>query len=308
MTTPSRRAMDLALGPLLYFWPREQVFRFYAAVADWPVAVVYLGETVCGRRRELRLDDLLAIGAQLAAAGKRVVLSTQELLESDADLRGMHAVVDNGRFLVEANDMAAVRRLAGRQAFVAGPFLNVYNADTLALLVRLGAQRWVAPVELSGEGIAAVQAQLPSPIDTEIFAYGRLPLAVSARCFTARYHNLVKDRCEFRCLDHPDGLEVETRDGGRFLSMNGVQTQSARVQNLLPLVDELGARGVTLLRLSPQARDMEAVVRLFRATLDGELAPPAANVELAALLPAPACDGYWHGQAGMLLHGAGGSP
>jgi hypothetical protein len=74
--------------------------------------------------------------------------------------------------------------------------------------------------------------------------------------------------------------------GGRpFLVLNGVQTQSARVQNLLPYVDEAVALGANVLRLSPQAEGMEEIVAAFA----GE----------GALAPVNACDGYWHGRAGM---------
>ena len=38
--------MKLALGPLLYYWPRQQVFDFYDAIAQAPVDIVYLGETM----------------------------------------------------------------------------------------------------------------------------------------------------------------------------------------------------------------------------------------------------------------------
>ncbi|HRA22559.1 MAG TPA: U32 family peptidase [Usitatibacteraceae bacterium] len=292
--------MKLSLGPLLYYWPREAVLAFYREAAAWPVDTVYLGETVCSRRRELKLADWLAIGEALAAAGKEVVLSTYELIESDADLRTMHAVVGNGVFRVEANDMAAARALSGKGPFVAGPFLNVYNAGTLALLAELGATRWVAPVELSREGIAAVVAEAPAGMETEIFAYGRLPLAVSARCFTARYNNLTKDHCEFRCIEHPDGLALDTQDGQHFLVLNGVQTQSASVQSLVSELGPARAAGANVLRLSPQSQRMGEVVAVFREALDGALAPRDAAARLAPLMPAAACDGYWHGQPGIL--------
>ena len=51
--------MQLALGPLLYYWPRLTVFDFYQAAAEWPVDIVYLGESVCSRRHELRLSNWL---------------------------------------------------------------------------------------------------------------------------------------------------------------------------------------------------------------------------------------------------------
>jgi collagenase-like PrtC family protease len=75
-------AIKIALGPLLYYWPRDTVLRFYEAIAATPVDVVYLGEAVCSRRHELRLADWLDVARLLAAAGKQVVLSTQVLLES----------------------------------------------------------------------------------------------------------------------------------------------------------------------------------------------------------------------------------
>jgi collagenase-like PrtC family protease len=304
MNIPATASVRLALGPLLYYWPRETTLAFYRDAAAWPVDTVYLGETVCSRRRELKLTDWIAIGESLVAAGKEVVLSTYELIESDADLRTMHAVVGNGVFCVEANDMAAVRALAGHGPFVAGPFLNVYNVGTLALLAELGATRWVAPVELSGAGLAAIVKEAPAGIETELFAYGRLPLAVSARCFTARYHNLTKDHCEFRCIEHPDGLEVKTRDDQRFLNLNGVQAQSASVQNLLPVLEATCAAGANLLRLSPQSRSMGKVVAAFREAADGTASRNDAAARLADVMDAPSCDGYWFGRPGIEIIGA----
>src|SRR5674476_127153 len=119
--------MKLALGPLLYYCPRDVVLSFYESIATTPVDVVYLGETVCSRRHELRLADWLEIAGRLREAGKEVVLSTQVLLESGSDVSSMHKIAANGDYPVEANDMGAVHRLAGKTAFVAGPHLNLYN-------------------------------------------------------------------------------------------------------------------------------------------------------------------------------------
>jgi collagenase-like PrtC family protease len=290
--------MQISLGPLLYYWSREDTLAFYAEAAHWPLDIVYLGETVCSRRSLLRLPDWLDLGETLTAAGKAVVLSTQTLIESESDLKALRRVVGDGRFLVEANDWGAVRLLAEAGApFVAGSTLNAYNPDTLALLAEAGARRWVPPVEMPKTMLAAMP--VPEGMETELFVYGRLPLAFSARCFTARHYNLQKDDCQFRCLDHPDGLVLRTREGQAFLAINGIQTQSARVLSLAHRLGELRATGLDILRLSPQARHMGRVVGIFRALLDGDLAQVEAQAQLERLMPGAPCDGYWLGDAGM---------
>jgi collagenase-like PrtC family protease len=289
--------MNLSLGPLLYYWSREDTFAFYEAAADWPVARVYLGETVCSRRHVLRLPDWLELAEKLAAAGKDVVLSTQTLIESESDLKVLRKIVRDGRFLVEANEWGAVRLLSEAKApFVAGPTLNVYNPETLDVLASLGARRWLPPVEVSRTALAALMAHAPAAMETEVFAYGKLPLAYSARCFTARHYNLPKDDCQFRCLDHPDGLPLATREGKPFLTINGIQTQSAGVYNLIDEVASMRDMGIDCLRLSPQSRHMERVVRAFDAALAGET---NAMASLVKVMPGPSVDGYWHGRAGL---------
>lgn len=296
--------MKLALGPLLYYWPRQRTLDFYAAIAGSAADIVYLGETVCSRRHELRLDDWLTLAAQLADAGKEVVLSTQTLIESESELKTLRRLVEQDRFRIEANEMGAVRLLAaaGRRDWIAGPTLNVFNPHTLGLLVDAGATRWVAPPEMAGTELAKLRAALPAACATELFAYGRLPLAYSARCFTARHFNLQKDGCEFRCLsadaDAPDGLALHTREGEAFLTLNGVQTQSARVHNLL---GDLAAvrRHAEVLRVSPQGQHTVDLLALFRTALDDDLAPQAALAASAPWMPAAPCNGFWHGRPGV---------
>lgn len=292
--------MKLALGPILYFWPRDAVFAFYRELARAPVDVVYLGEVVCSKRRELKRADWLALADDLAAAGKEVVLTTLALVEAESELSAMRRIVETGRCLIEANDMAAVNLAAQRGVpFVAGPHINTYNAGTLALLARAGARRWVMPVELDRESLAALQATRPAGVETEVFAFGRLPLALSARCFTARAHNLPKDKCGFRCLDYPDGMPLSTQEGQSFLTINGIQTQSAETYNLVAELGEMRRLGVDIIRLSPQAPGMRAIIDTFRAVLDGALDPPAAPARLAPHIAHGACNGHWHGQPGM---------
>ena len=292
--------MKLSLGPLLYYWPRETVHSFYEAMAATPVEIVYLGEAVCSRRHELRLADWVALGRMLRDAGKQVVLSSQVLLESGSDVAALHKLVDNGEFEIEANDMGAVRCVAGKQPFVAGPHLNLYNPEALRWMESLGAARWVVPLEMKREDLAVLQEWRGAALETEVFAFGRLPLAFSARCFTARHCNLPKDDCRFSCLQHPDGLLLSTREDEAFLVLNGTQTQSARVYSLLQETGDLAAMGVDVMRLSPQSKGMVKIIGLFDAVRRNPAQAQQAQTELRALLPGSDCNGYWHGRAGLV--------
>lgn len=292
--------MKLSLGPILYYWSRDDYLDFYRQAEQWPVEIVYLGETVCSKRHNLGVDDWLEVAERLAAAGKEVVLSTLALLEAESELKTLRRICANGRFTVEANDLGAVQLLAEQGVpFVTGPTVNLYNPGALAMLARRGLKRWTLPVELSREALAGLQAQRPAGVETEVYAFGRLPLALSARCFTARSLNLPKDDCRYRCIDYPEGRVLSTREEESLLVLNGIQTLSSRTCNLLPELAELQRLEVDVLRLSPQPARMRPVVEGFAACLRGDADPTQTATQLEAVAPLGVCDGYWRGEAGM---------
>ncbi len=292
--------MKLAIGPILYFWSREKVFEFYRSLEQLPVDIVYLGETVCSKRRTLTLADWQLLAERLGAAGKEVLLSTLTLLESESELRTMRRIVNNGSLAVEANDMAAVSVAAQAGVpFVAGPHLNSYNQATLELLADLGAQRWVAPMEMSRDTLVEMQERRPPGMQTELFVYGRMPLAFSARCFTARNRDLPKDDCMLCCADYPDGMPLATQEGEQFLVLNGIQTQSGRTCNLLREIPDLAALGVDVVRLSPRSQQMEEIVGAFHQVVFGKGAAQEIHDALSRAVEEEQCNGYWFGEAGM---------
>lgn len=290
--------LKLTLGPVQYYWPRETLFTFYESIARTSIDIVYLGETVCSRRHELRLADWLEIADRLAAAGKQPVLSTLVLIESGLDLTTLRRIIDNGRYAVEANDIGAVH-VVGNRPFIAGLHLNIYNTPTLELFAGFGAQRWVMPLEMSRVGLAQLLQDKPAGLETEVFAYGRMPLAFSARCFTARHRNLPKDNCEFSCLHHPNGLLLQTREHSDFLVLNGIQTQSAKVCNLVDELAVMHAMGVDAVRISPQAQHNERIIDVFDQVRRGKLVPTVAAQALREWMPDQPCNGYWNGEPGM---------
>ncbi|MCY1265354.1 Peptidase family U32 [compost metagenome] len=288
--------MKLSLGPLLFYWDRQQTLDFYAQMAEQPLDVIYLGETVCSKRRALSLDDWLGLGRELAQQGRaEIVVSGLALLEAASELSTLRRLCANGELRVEANDMAAVHYLERLGVeFAGGPSLNIYNGHTLAELHRCGLRRWVPPVECSGELVLGVLDQVQalgvSDIETEIFAYGHLPLAWSARCFTARAENRPKDDCRFCCQNYPEGIPLQSQEGRTLFTLNGIQTLSGEPSNLLADYASLQRCGADLLRLSPRAQGMAEVIQAFDQVRRGASPPLAVD----------GCNGYWHGQPGML--------
>jgi collagenase-like PrtC family protease len=292
--------IKLSLGPVIFYWPRETLFNFYAEIANLPIDCIYLGETVCSKRRSLNLDDWLDLAVILTKAGKQVVLSTLSLLEAESELLTLRRICSNGQFLVEANDFGAIQLLSSQKIpFVAGSTVNIYNTQALKLLASKGLSRWVFPVELSRANLAVMQQQRPTGVETEVLAYGHLPLAFSARCFTARSHNLPKDDCRLCCADYPEGRLLTTRDNAPFLTLNGIQTLSSRPINLLAELPDFINLGVEWLRISPQFTHTVDIINVFADCIAGNIDPHAATVELEKFAPLGVVSGYWHGKPGM---------
>ncbi len=291
--------MKLSIGPIQYFWERQQVLNFYEQAANSVAEIIYLGEVICSKRRLVTLDDWLAIGRKLRQSGKEVILSSLTLLEAASEIGALKKLCRNNCFMVEANDVAAIQLLSATgKDFVTGPAVNIYNNRSLQLLARKGLKRWVLPVELGLETLKDLQAQRPGGVETEVYALGRLPLAYSARCYTARSHNLPKDDCRFKCLDYPNGRMLKTQEKQEFLVLNGTQTQSALTHHVLEQVPELQALGVDVLRISPQFQDTLRIIEIFDAARKGAELGVLVE-ELLKLLPLGACNGYLVGQAGM---------
>ncbi|WP_415377767.1 MULTISPECIES: U32 family peptidase [Enterobacterales] len=290
--------MKYSLGPVLYYWPKETLEDFYQQAAQSSADVIYLGETVCSKRRATKVGDWLEMAKSLANSGKQVVLSTLALVQASSEINELKRYVDNGDFLIEASDLGVVNLCAERKLpFVAGHALNCYNAVTLRLLQKQGMVRWCMPVELSRDWLVNLLAQcdelgIRNKFEVEVLSYGHLPLAYSARCFTARSEDLPKDECETCCIKYPNGRSVLTQENQQVFVLNGIQTMSGYVYNL---GNELASMQglVDMVRLSPLGTETFAMIDAFRANENG-----ASPLSLEAHSD---CNGYWKRLAGLEL-------
>lgn len=290
--------MKLSLGPLLYYWPKQTTEAFYQQAMDSDADIIYLGETVCSKRRELKTRDWINLAKELNHQGKEIVLSSMALLEAPSEVKVLKQLCENGEFSVEANDMGAIQLLSEKKVpFICGAAINCYNAHTLKLFVNQGMHRWVMPVELSRDWLtkALIDTEkmgIRSQFEVEVLAHGHLPLAYSARCFTARSENKAKDDCELCCIKYPQGRTTNTQEGQQVFVLNGIQTQSGYCYNLLNDVETMQGL-VDVARISPSSIDSLKTLQQFKQQIIGE----RQKFKLDNLQ----CNGYWHHIAGLSL-------
>jgi collagenase-like PrtC family protease len=291
-------AAKLTLGPLLFNWPADRMAEFYGRIArEAAVDTVCLGEVVCPKREPLAGTVLAEAALDLDEAGKEIVWSGYGLIADEKELAATRELAETGGGLVEANDITALPLLQGRPHAI-GPLVNVYNEDTLRWLVDRGATRICLPPELPREVIGRL-AQAADGVELEVQVFGRMPLALSARCYHARAHGLHKDGCQYVCDRDPDGMDVDTLDGENFLAVNGIQTLSHSIMELSAEAAELLDMGITRFRLSPHNVDMAAIAQAWRGLLDGDCGPQQArDIILGVADFAPPSNGYYHGQPG----------
>jgi collagenase-like PrtC family protease len=287
----------LTLGPLLFHWKPNEWRDFYFRIADEAdIDAVHLGEVVCSKRAPFYDKLVPAVIERLATAGKEAVISSQALIMNAHEQKLAQDLATLTGVLVEANDITLVPLLAGHQ-FAIGPFVNVYNEGTLSVLEDMGATRICLPSELPEERIREVASRARAELEVQVF--GRLPLAISARCYAARAHNLSKDGCLYVCAENSDGMTVDTLNRKSLLAVNGTQTLSFSMVNLLSDLPNLQKIGISRFRLSPHKVDMVLVAKTFRNTMTGSLSPDAATAQLLELCPGfEFANGYFHGQPG----------
>jgi len=263
--------MKLTIGPNQFFWKGDDWTEFYAAMAQAPIDRVVLGELVCSKRLPFYGDRIPEAIKALQDAGKQVSLTSLALVTLKRERKMTGELAEMG-VEVEVNDLTALAGLPKGIGFSVGPLVNVYNEGTLEWLAGLGATRICLPPELTLQSVKVLARKAADlGVAAEVWGYGRLPLAISGRCYHARLHGRAKDNCLFACEDDPDGLRVSTLEDQPFLAMNGVQTLSDSYACAAFQIEALAEAGVSALRLSPHSQGFAQICQLFRQRLDGAL-------------------------------------
>ncbi|MEP2531382.1 U32 family peptidase [Shimia sp.] len=292
--------MELTVGPNQFFWSADRWSTSYAELVQSPVDRVVLGEVVCSKRLPFYQDRIPEAVSILAEAGKQVALSSLALVTLKRERKQTADLAEMG-VEVEINDLTALSYLPENTPFFVGPLVNVYNEGTLGWLAARGATRVCLPPELPLDSVTTLARRGNElGVVIEVWGHGRLPLAISGRCYHARMHGRTKDNCQFACEDDVDGLDVRTMEDQPFLAMNGVQTLSDSYACAAYQVEDLRNAGVKALRLSPQSQGFSQLCAMYRQLLDGQIKPAdIATFSKQGDAPVRLSDGFLTGARGV---------
>ncbi len=290
----------VTLGPMLFNWPLQKKMDFYNKIADEAnLDTVYIGEVVCQKRFACWGNIYDKIVERLTNAGKQVIISSLALINTDEELKIIKDYSTKSDLLIEANDISVVNLLNDNN-YCLGPYINIYNEMALDFYAKNGAKHITFSPELPNGSIEVLAKQ--KVMDMEIQVFGRMPLAISARCAHARIYKQKKTNCKYVCEKDLDGLDVHTLDKQPFLTINGLQTMSYAYCNMLNEIQYLQDLGVNRFRVSPQNVDMIAVIDIYRQVVEHNISSEEGQSKLSKLLGnTEFSNGFFYGTAGHEL-------
>lgn len=291
----------LTMGPILFHWDADKKRDFYYKIADeTAIDTVYIGEVICSKRAPFFEKHYPDIIERLHAGGKKVVISTLSEVMIKHDRKMVDSACQMDDIEIEANDASALYHLVGRKHRI-GQLLNVYSEDTLRFLASKGATHVCLTTELPADSLAVLgKAANDLEVHLECQIFGRMSLALSARCYHARAHGKIKDNCQFVCGEDDDGLDLKTLDGKNFLSINGIQTLSYTYLNLLHEMESLQDMGIEYFRISPHSFDIVKTTKIIQDTLNKKITPEEGVVRLKNLgIDAPFSNGFFYKKSGF---------
>ena len=246
--------MLVSLAPVRFSWSAKRLQHFYAQAADWPVDIVYLGETFCGKRRVLSWQQWQEIGESLVAAGKQVVYSSNSTHDSSMSIMQLQRMCKESDFHLEVADMGYCQLLqTRRRPHVVGHSINVGTKEKLARFAELGMTRWVMPRQANIDYLVADMrlAQVYDQernFEVETSVYGMFQSSASVYCTRDLDFNPLKD-CKVDC--DIGKLSMVWRDP---------QAVSEATFELHNQITRLAAWGTNIFRVVPNSADMGPVL------------------------------------------------
>lgn len=256
--------MKISIGPVPVQWTRNNVMTFYDAVALSSVDVVYIGDTVCAPHLGVHQRDRLAIARELARTGKEIVMSIR-LGNCGAGSFNQWKWIVDGEFPVEADDLGALRLVAGQRPFIVGSAIPCDSEWTLDRLVGSGARRRVLPALCKGEALQALLLPRNAACEME------LPV-LSPRQFS-RWQCQV-GQCAYK------SLSVHSLSGCDLAS-----AWEARIPDWQHDLKALRAEGISVLRIVARSLRAVDVAQILSELVRDEISPNEAYGRYKNVLP-----------------------